>query len=48
MNRRYLAALLVALLVLPLVAVEACGPDFYPDVFVLKLRPDHPKEFAAG
>ena len=48
MNRCYLVALLVTLLVLPLVTVEACGPDFYPDVFVLKLRPDHPKEFAAG
>jgi hypothetical protein len=48
MNRRFLVALLVTLVVLPLVTVEACGPDFYPDVFVLKLRPDHPKEFAAG
>jgi hypothetical protein len=41
----------LSLLVLVMMAVftaQACGPDFYPDVFILKLRPDHPKEFAAG
>lgn len=36
------------LMVLPLVTVTACGPDFAPDVFVRKLRPDRPAEFAAG
>jgi hypothetical protein len=34
--------------VLSLVTAQACGPFFFPDVFVLKLRPDKPKEFAAG
>jgi hypothetical protein len=31
-----------------LFTAEACGPDFYPDTFVLRLRPDHPKEFSKG
>jgi hypothetical protein len=33
---------------LSLFTAQACGPFFFPDVFVLKLRPDKPKEFAAG
>ncbi len=48
MNRRIVILSLVLLVVLPLVSVEACGPDFYPDVFVRKMRPDNPKEYAAG
>ena len=47
MNRRSVAALSL-LVFLSLVTAQACGPDFYPDVFVRQLRPDHPKEFAAG
>jgi hypothetical protein len=47
-NRRIVILSLVLLVVLPLVSVEACGPDFYPDVFVRKMRPDNPKEYAAG
>jgi len=40
------ALLLIA--VLSLVTAQACGPFFSPDVFVLKMRPDKPKDFAAG
>jgi len=47
-NRRVIALSLLILVVLPLVTVQACGPEFYPDVFVRKMRPDNPKEFAAG
>src|SRR5258708_7621973 len=36
------------LMILPFMTVTACGPDFTPDVFVRRLRPDHPAEFAAG
>jgi hypothetical protein len=36
------------IILLFLVTAQACGPSFFPDVFVLKLRPDKPKEFAAG
>ncbi len=48
MNRRLFVVLIVALVVIPLFTAQACGPDFYPDVFVMKMRPDHPKEFAIG
>jgi hypothetical protein len=48
MNRRLFAAFILMLVVMPLFIAQACGPDFYPDVFVIKLRPDHPKEFASG
>lgn len=48
MSRRVLILALVIITVLPLVTVQACGPDFYPDVFVRKMRPDNPKEFAEG
>lgn len=44
--RAVAAFLLIA--VLSLVTAQACGPEFFADVFVLKLRPDKPKEFAAG
>ena len=47
MNRRSLAAVLL-LVFMSLFTAQACGPDFYPDVFVRKLRPDRPREFAAG
>ncbi|MGB8260650.1 MAG: hypothetical protein WCE75_09880 [Terracidiphilus sp.] len=45
-RRTFSAALLLVLL--SLVTAQACGPEFYPDVFVRDLRPDKPKEFAAG
>lgn len=48
MNRRVFVGALVAALVMPLVTVQACGPDFFPDVFVYTLHPDAPKDFAAG
>ena len=48
MNRRVLVLSLVILVGLPLITVQACGPDFSSDVFVRKMRPDNPKEFAAG
>lgn len=46
--KRYGIAALIVLFVMPLVTVQACGPDFTPDVFVRKLRPDDPKQFAVG
>jgi hypothetical protein len=36
------------LLLLPFVAIEACGPDFQPDTFVRAARPDDSKTFAEG
>lgn len=49
MTRRWwwIAVLLFCVLV-PFFAVEACGPDFFPDVFVRRLRPDQPKQFVQG
>lgn len=49
MTRRWwwIAVLLFCVLA-PFFAVEACGPDFFPDVFVRRLRPDQPKQFAQG
>jgi hypothetical protein len=35
-------------MLMPILSAQACGPDFFPDVFVHKLRPDHPKQFAQG
>lgn len=32
----------------PFASVQACGPDFSPDVFVHQIHPDHPREYAAG
>jgi hypothetical protein len=48
MNRRWYFSSLLLVLMMTLFTAQACGPDFYPDVFVRKLRPDRPKEFAAG
>ena len=39
---------LAVFLLLPFVAVEACGPDFQPDTFVRTASPDDPKTFAQG
>ena len=48
MNRRWYLSSLLLVVLMTLFTAQACGPDFYPDVFVRKLRPDKPKEFAAG
>src|ERR1035441_10349597 len=48
MNRRWVIPTFILIFVMSLFTAQACGPDFYPDVFVRKMRPDHPKEFAAG
>jgi hypothetical protein len=48
MNRRWFAASLLLVVMMTFFTAQACGPDFYPDVFVRKLRPDHPKQYAAG
>ncbi len=46
-NRRWmLPALLLALI--PFCDVQACGPDFRPDIFVRPLRPDDFASFARG
>jgi hypothetical protein len=42
-----IAPLFVAI-ALPFLSVEACGPDFFPDVFVHNLHADHPADYAAG
>lgn len=48
-SRRFVSFVTFAvLLLLPFVAVEACGPDFQPDTFVRTARPDDPKTFAEG
>jgi hypothetical protein len=48
MKRLICLAPLMVVAVLPFISVQACGPDFYPDVFVRGIRPDHPKDYAAG
>jgi len=48
MKSRFFVPSLLVFVLLALFTAQACGPDFFPDIFVLKLRPDHPKEFAAG
>jgi len=48
MKSRFFVPSLLALILLALFTAQACGPDFFPDVFQLKLRPDRPVEFAAG
>lgn len=48
MNPRLLLGAFAAAVVLPLVTVQACGPDFYGDIFVYTLHPDAPKDFVAG
>ena len=50
MSRRYLsiAAFVVAVLLLPKGDVEACGPDWEPEVFVNNAKPDNPAGFANG
>jgi hypothetical protein len=48
MNRRWFVPSLLLLVMMTLFTAQACGPDFFPDVFVRQLRPDKPKEFAAG
>jgi uncharacterized protein (UPF0147 family) len=48
MKSRFFVPTLLVLILVALFTAQACGPDFFPDIFVLRLRPDHPKEFAAG
>lgn len=48
MKRLLPVAPLAVALVLSFVQVQACGPDFSPDVFVHSLHADNPKDFAAG
>jgi hypothetical protein len=48
MTRRWIVPSLLLLVTMSLFTAQACGPDFSVDVFVRKLRPDNPKEFAAG
>lgn len=48
MNRRFVLGALLSAVVMPLATVQACGPDFTPDVFVYTMHPDAPKDFAAG
>jgi hypothetical protein len=48
-RRRYGFAFLIAMVLLwPHYDVEACGPDFEPDVFVRTARPDDLASFAKG
>ena len=48
MKRHVVIACVVASAMMPLFLAEACGPDFEPDVFVRKMRPDLPREYATG
>jgi hypothetical protein len=38
----------IVAIVFPFVTVQACGPFFEPDIFVHKIHPDHPAEYATG
>jgi len=42
------AVTLGLLVVMPFAMVQACGPDWEPDTFVRKTRPDDLKSFAEG
>ncbi len=47
--RGLVACVSIAILVLlPFVSVEACGPDFQPDIFVRAAKPDNSQAFAQG
>jgi hypothetical protein len=48
MNRTHIATILLILAGMPFFLAQACGPDFGPDVFIRKLRPDQPTKFAKG
>ena len=48
MKSRFFLPSLMLFVLVALFTAQACGPDFFPDVFVLKMRPDRPQEFAAG
>lgn len=48
MKRMLSFAPLVVLAIFPFVTVQACGPDFFPDIFVHNMHPDKPKDYAAG
>ena len=39
---------LIVAAIFPFISVQACGPFFYPDVFVQRLHSDHPSDFVAG
>ena len=41
-------AFVVAVLLSPFSGVQACGPDFEPDVFVRMDSPDNIRDFAVG
>lgn len=48
MKPRSFVSSLLLVCIFALLSAQACGPDFAPDAFVRKLRPDKPKEFATG
>lgn len=48
MRRLLPLAPLIFAIALLFVEVQACGPDFFPDVFVRNLHADHPADYAAG
>ncbi len=48
MKRILSLAPFVVLSVFTLVSVQACGPDFYPDIFVHHIHPDVPRAYASG
>ncbi len=47
-RRRRSAITLTLMLVMPIALVQACGPDWEPDVFVRTTRPDDVHAFATG
>jgi hypothetical protein len=48
MRRLLSLAPFIVAIALPFFQVQACGPDFFPDVFVRNLHADHPDDYAAG
>lgn len=48
MKRFRSIASLIVFAAFPFALVQACGPDFFPDIFVHQIHPDHPRDYAAG
>jgi hypothetical protein len=48
MNRRWFFPSVLLVFLMTLFTAQACGPNFYPDVFVRKICPDNPNNFSGG
>ena len=48
MKRLFALAPIAVLILMPFYTAQACGPEFFPDVFVRTFHADHPADYAAG